>query len=79
MRKIVESFELRDFASRWPGAGFPDEHGIAFDFDVDGNLVDVDWFNSWSGKSVPQPDGVDERAVLAVALDAQLGNIGTGV
>jgi len=78
MRIIVTSTQLQTFAKRWPCANFPEGLGVSFEFDTNGNLCDVEWFNGWSGKTVYEPEGYDEGALLAVSQDAQAGLIGSG-
>jgi hypothetical protein len=79
VRAIVTSAEMLGFARRWPCANFPEDLGVCFEFDSNGNLVDIEWFNAWSGKRTHEPIGIDERALLAVSEDAQNGLLGTRV
>jgi hypothetical protein len=80
MRIIVTSKQLAEFARTWPCCHFPEDLGVSFEYDSYGNLVDIEWFNGWSGKTVFEPDlsKETERALSAVSQDAQLGKIGSG-
>src|SRR5207248_8527096 len=68
---LVTSGKVSRFAAQWPCSGLPDDMGVIFTFQSNGDLVDIEWFESWSGKTVAEPDGIDGAAMVALSQDAQ--------
>ena len=80
MRKVVTPNQLYQFSKRWPCSEFPEDLGVSFEYDTNGQLVDIEWFDGILGRTVCEPSLSEEteRALLAVSQDAQAGLIGAG-
>ncbi|MFA6118249.1 MAG: hypothetical protein WC729_29960 [Sphingomonas sp.] len=68
---MVSEEEVRAFASRWPASGMRDKGAVAFTFESNGDIVDVEPYG-WD-------EGVDGAAAVALSQDAQRGILGTVV
>jgi len=66
-RKTVAADQVQSFARRWPCCNFP-ELPVTFEFDPNGNLVAIEGLDDWTSR-----EGVNQRAVVALAEDAQAG------
>jgi hypothetical protein len=66
---LVTTAELRNFKASWPCSGIPADVCVAFEFDFNGNLVDVKWFDE-DGIDVAEPEA-DGSAVSALSQGAQ--------
>lgn len=63
-RVAVSEGDIRDFASRWPCSGLRGLKGVTFEFDGNGDLVDVTYRNGESERW-------DGPALAALSQDAQ--------
>jgi hypothetical protein len=53
---------------------FDDDIAVQFEYDRNGNLVDIQWFDCTDDApslDIPEPDGVNGEALAALSQDAQ--------
>jgi len=74
--RMIPAPVVRNWVRNWPCDGFPDA-ALQYTVDKRGNLVDYGWITKRGDgvERLPEPDGVDGRAVGALIDDAQAGDV----
>ena len=74
MRVKVSAHEVAQFKSQWPCSGLPDDTSFTFEFDTNGDLVDL-YARRINGFSYDTHE-CDGPALVALSQDAQALTIG---
>jgi hypothetical protein len=70
---LATAEDIRTLADNWPCSGmrFEDSRCVSFEFATNGDLVDIQWYDE-RGLDIPEAEGIDGRALLALSQDAQI-------